>query len=241
MEFHLQQLGIALILCPSWCWFARLGSCVPLLRTDECETITDSVNTAARLAWKGYQKGEMVVCGEMFHKVWTQQCASLSTSLLKGGDYHLKGRPGTAPMFTPVRDASQYQSRTASNSTALSEGGRFIGRDEEMTMVEDVVRSRIMAPSPGEKPAPCMLLVQGLPGIGKSMFLSRAKAAIKSVTKDITSEPAQIILMYTKGDARPLSFCHQLLVKLLGSDEDASRASQFSALEVKPPLPSSSL
>jgi hypothetical protein len=143
------------------------------------------------------------------------------------GEYELKGRPGAMPIYIPTRVLAS--SLTGSSWIGVaSDSGRFIGRTAEMAKLSDFVAARLETP----EEAPCLLLVRGEAGSGKSIFLSRAKDVIINRFADSSPTEPRVLMVYAKGDTKPLSFCHQLLFRLLEL-EGEQRAVHFSVLEVK--------
>lgn len=144
--------------------------------------------------------------------------------MVPDGSLTLKGKLLAIPVYAPCVSLARSVS-----FGALAEAAAHVGV-EYMAAVMDLISEC----QKGRK-TPGMIVVKGDQGVGKSKFLHEIMREVVTL-KSIHEVQADTVTIHLSsgGDTRPLSFCRQLLCRLLEVHGD-SKAAEFSRLEVLKP------
>ena len=178
----------------------------------------DTVNTAARIAWKAHKQGRSSLCTEGFRDSCFRSRFPAWVRMDPAGSVALKGKTGEIPIYQPVRLQGLSTMRSELQEVLL-------GRDKEISEVKNVIERRCCWAAKDE----CsMVVIQGASGSGKSALLRHVAQLASSLLPDKTTT---VIQLTPAGQEQSLSTC-STLVRAMLDHVGVSRTGQDWVLEV---------
>ena len=171
-----------------------------------CPTV-DTVNTAARIAWKAHKQGRSSLCTEGFRDFCYRSHIPTWVRMDPAGSVALKGKTGEMPVYQPVQLAEAEGPWDIRNE--LHELEVLVGRDKEICEVKNVIERRCCRAECGE----CnVVLIQGASGSGKSALLRHVAQIASSLLPDNTMT---VIQLTPASQEQSLSTCNTLMWAML--------------------------
>ena len=162
----------------------------------------DTVNTAARIAWKAHSQGCSSLCTEDFKDFCFRRRFPAWVRMDPAGSVVPKGKTGEIPIYQPV----QLQGLSA---IRVDRQEVLVGRDKEISEMKNVIERRCCWAASDE----CsMILIQGESGSGKSALL-RHVAQIASSLLPVST--MTVIQLTPSSKEQSLSTCSTLLLAML--------------------------
>ena len=163
----------------------------------------DTVNTAARLAWKAHQQSRSSLCTEDFKDLCFRSILPRRVKIYPAGSVELKGKTKEVAVYQPVR-----LSQESTISEELQEV--LLGRDKEISEMKNVMERRCCHARSDE----CtVVLIQGASGSGKSAILRHVAQLASSMLPDNTMTVIQ--LTPASQAEQSLSTCSTLMWAIL--------------------------
>lgn len=185
----------------------------------------DTVNMAARLAWKAFKLDELIL---MTHDFQAQLLRSenLTGARIKfAGTVMVKGKDQEHTVYAPI---------VVKDSLVLAETPSFtilFGRENEIKQIEKFLLQRFSSDNKLLAGAPQLLVIEGMVGLGKSSIINHiVREILPSLQGSIVPRCCHL---QASSSSVPFGVCHQILQETLEKAGEAD-AAVFSRLEVGP-------